>query len=170
MLECFYPDEWIDSAWNIDYEGLRDQGYRGLIFDIDNTLALDGGPPLPQTLDLFAKLHDLGLAACLLSNNQESRVKSFADEIGASYICKANKPSRRGYAQAMELMGTDTDTTVSIGDQLFTDVWGAQRCGIHSILVLPIDPHEEFQIILKRFPERFILHFYRKRGGAVKYG
>ena len=60
-------------------------------------------------------------------------------------------------------MQTTTDNTLFVGDQLFTDVWGAKRVGIYSILVKPIDPKEEIQIVLKRYLERVVLHFYRKR-------
>ena len=52
--------------------------------------------------------------------------------------------------------------TVFIGDQLFTDVWGAKRTGIPSILVRPIHPKEEIQIVLKRYLENIVLHFYKK--------
>ena len=68
---------------------------------------------------------------------------------------------------AMERMGTAEGSTLFVGDQLFTDVWGAKRSGIYSILVRPIHPKEEIQIVLKRYLERIVLHFYereRKRG------
>ena len=57
------------------------------------------------------------------------------------------------------------DQTISIGDQIFTDIWGANRSGIYTILVKPIDKKEEFQIVLKRKLEKIILHFYRKKKG-----
>ena len=63
---------------------------------------------------------------------------------------------------SMEKMGSTKDTTVFVGDQLFTDVWGAKRTGIESWLVEPIDKHEEIQIVLKRYLEKPILYFYRK--------
>ena len=63
----------------------------------------------------------------------------------------------------MELMGTDKTNTLFIGDQLFTDVWGAKRTGIRNILVKPIYPKEEIQIVLKRYLERVVLHFYLKK-------
>ena len=59
-------------------------------------------------------------------------------------------------------MGTDEASTVFVGDQLFTDVYGAKRSGIYSILVKPIHPKEEIQIVLKRRLERIVLHFYKK--------
>ena len=57
-------------------------------------------------------------------------------------------------------MQTDRGNTVFIGDQLFTDVWGAKRTGMKSILVKPINPKEEIQIVLKRYLEKIVLHFY----------
>lgn len=62
----------------------------------------------------------------------------------------------------MEIMKTDKMNTLFIGDQLFTDVYGAKRTGIKSILVKPIHPKEEIQIVLKRYLEKIVLHFYLK--------
>ena len=168
MLDVFYPDEWYVSSWSIDYEGLYAAGYRGVIFDIDNTLAVHGGPPPQKTLELFAKLEALGMKVCVLSNNKEPRVKSFAEKVGCFYIYKAGKPSKKGYLRAMAQMSTHYGNTVFVGDQLFTDVYGARRTGIRSILVQPIDPHEEIQIVLKRYLEKIVLFFYKKRGGLLK--
>ena len=64
----------------------------------------------------------------------------FAEEVAYPYIFKAGKPKIANYKKAMELMGTDKTNTVFIGDQLFTDVWGAKRTGIKNILVKPINP------------------------------
>ena len=62
----------------------------------------------------------------------------------------------------MEEMGTDRKTTLFVGDQLFTDIWGANRAGIYSVLTKPINPREEIQIVLKRIPERLVLRFYER--------
>ena len=86
----------------------------------------------------------------------------FNERIGVDYVYNAHKPSTKNYRKAMEIMGTDRDTTVFIGDQLFTDVWGAKRTGIPSILVKPIHPKEEIQIVLKRYLERIVLFFYKR--------
>ena len=59
-------------------------------------------------------------------------------------------------------MGTDKADTYFVGDQIFTDVWGANRAGIKSILVKPIDKHEEIQIVLKRYLESIVLFFYKR--------
>ena len=92
MLHQFYPDYEADSAYGIDYRTLYEQGYRGIIFDIDNTLVPHGAPATPQATEFFGRLRELGFQTLLLSNNKEPRVKSFADAVGASYIYKAGKP------------------------------------------------------------------------------
>lgn len=160
MFDMFFPDEYVASTYVIPFEQLYEQGYRGVIFDIDNTLVMHGAPADARAKKLFARLKDIGLESCLLSNNQEPRVKMFNEEIGTHYIFDAHKPSTANYKKAMEIMGTTPQTTVFVGDQLFTDVWGAKRTGIHNILVKPINPKEEIQIVLKRKLEKIVLYFY----------
>lgn len=163
MFRNFYPDIWLDSAYEINFEEMKKRGIHALIFDIDNTLVPHGAPADDRAIALFRRLHELGFSMMLLSNNKEPRVKSFCDAVeGAAYIYKAGKPGRKGYEKAMERMDSDRKTTVFIGDQLFTDVWGAKRCGIYSILVKPIDKKEEIQIVLKRYLEKIVLYFYQK--------
>ena len=162
MFERFFPDEYVASAYVIPFERLYEEGYRGVVFDIDNTLVPHGAPADDRARKLFQRLGDIGFASCLISNNKEARVKMFNKDIGTNYIFNAHKPSVRNYIRAMEIMGTDRAITVFVGDQLFTDVWGAKRAGIHSILVKPIHPKEEIQIVLKRYLEKIVLHFYKK--------
>ena len=162
MFERFFPDEYLDSAYAVDYEKLYQQGYRGVLFDIDNTLVPHGAPADKRARELFQKLKKLGFSCCLVSNNKKKRVEPFAREVEAEYIEMAAKPSRRGYQRAMERLGTNPGNTVFIGDQLFTDVWGAKNAGLKNILVKPIHPKEEIQIVLKRYLEKIVLHFYTK--------
>lgn len=165
MFRRFFPDECRDSAYEIDYEGLYAQGYRGLLFDIDNTLVPHGAPADDRAKALFVRLKAIGFKSCFLSNNQIERVSSFNDAVGEIFIEDAHKPSVRNYKRAMELLGTDTGNTIFIGDQLFTDIYGAKRAGIRNILVNPIHPKEEIQIVFKRRLERIVLYFYRKEEG-----
>jgi len=166
MFERFFPDEWMDSAYEIDFEALYKEGYRGLIFDIDNTLVPHGEPADERAMQLFSRLKKLGFACCLLSNNQLERVSSFNEKVDVRFIEDAHKPAIRNYVKAMEVMGTNKENTVFVGDQLFTDVWGAKRAGIRNILVKPIHPKEEIQIVLKRYLEKIVLFFYQRRRGV----
>ena len=163
FLERFYPDHEVDSAYSIDYTALYQAGKRAVIFDVDNTLVPHGAPADDRAKELFGRLHALGYHTLLLSNNKEPRVKSFSDDVGSTYIFKAGKPGRAGYEKAMERMGTTPETTIFVGDQLFTDVWGAKNAGIDSYLVKPIHPKEEIQIVLKRRLEWIVLFFYHRR-------
>ena len=170
LLKRFYPDEWIGSTYQIDFAGLYAKGYRGVIFDIDNTLVPHGAPADGRAVRLFAFLMDIGFEACLLSNNQRERVASFNDRVGVHFIENAHKPSTKNYWRAMELMHTDLSDTIFVGDQLFTDIYGAKRAGIRTILVSPIHPREEIQIVLKRYLERIVLYFYRRSLGKGERG
>ena len=162
MFRIFYPKQRAASAYDIPYERLREKGIRGVIFDIDNTLVPHDAPAEKKTVELFERLHRLGCATCLLSNNKEKRVAEFAGQVDSPYIFKAGKPKMGGYEKAMKLMGTDRTSTLFVGDQLFTDVFGANRAGIASVLVNPINPREEIQIVLKRYPERLVLWVYER--------
>ena len=168
MFEMFFPDEYVASTYVIPFEKLYEDGYRGVIFDIDNTLVPHGAPADKRAIKLFERLKELGFDACLLSNNKEPRVKMFNDDVQVNYIFDAHKPSIKNYQKAMELMGTDLDTTIFVGDQLFTDVWGAKRTGIRNILVKPIHPKEEIQIAFKRKLEKIVLYFYKKQKKASR--
>ncbi len=163
MLQRFYPDRYMRSAYEIDYKSYYDAGYRGIIFDIDNTLVEHGAPADQRSIMLMEHLKGLGFGIMLLSNNKEPRVKMFNDAVHVSYIYKAGKPEKRGYREAMHQLGTDKDTTLFVGDQLFTDVWGARNVGIYSILTRPIGRKEEIQIILKRYLEKIVLAFYKRK-------
>ena len=163
MFKKLYPTKYLDSSYSIDYEQLYRSGIRGLIYDIDNTLVEHGMPATERAIKLFEQLRSIGFDTCLISNNKEPRVKPFADAVGSKYVYDAHKPSRKNYIKAMELMGTDTGNTYFIGDQIFTDVYGANRTGIPSILVKPIHPKEEIQIVLKRKLEKIVLFFYKRR-------
>ncbi len=163
MFERFFPDESVSSTYDIDFQSLYEEGYRGILFDIDNTLVEHGKGASDQALDLFRRLEEMGFQCCLISNNKKQRVSSFNEKIGAHMIFNAHKPRRKGYREAMEMMGTNKENTLFVGDQLFTDIWGAKRIGIRNILVKPINKNEEIQIVLKRYLEKIILKEYRQK-------
>lgn len=162
IFEGLFPSVWLDSVYQVDFKTYYDQGYRGIIFDVDNTLVPHGAPATEEAIAFFEKLREIGFDTMLLSNNKEPRVKSFALDVKSKYIYKADKPSRKGYEKAVADMGITKETALFVGDQLFTDVWGANRSGIYSILLKPINPKEEIQIVLKRRLEAVVLYFYKK--------
>ncbi|MBR5368723.1 MAG: YqeG family HAD IIIA-type phosphatase [Lachnospiraceae bacterium] len=161
MFERFFPDEWVESAYSIDYEGYFEAGYRGLIFDIDNTLVPHGADADERAIKLFERLKEIGFDICLLSNNKKPRVERFNKDINVKYIFKAGKPYSKNYYVASMMTRTSTKSTLVIGDQLFTDIYGGKLAGIHTILVNPIDKKEDLQVRLKRLLERPVMMFYK---------
>ena len=81
-MSFLYPGEYIDSTYSIDFDKLYKEGYRGIIFDIDNTLVTHGSPADERAIALFKHLKELGFSCLVLSNNKEPRVKSFAKQVG----------------------------------------------------------------------------------------
>lgn len=161
ILKMFYPDEYLEGTYVIDFQKYYDLGYRGILFDIDNTLVPHGKPEDKRALELFDKLRRIGFKTCLISNNQEPRVKPFAEALQTEYIYNAHKPSRKSYKKAFDIMETKKEETLFVGDQIFTDVYGANRVQMYTILVKPIHPKEEIQIVLKRYLEKIVLFFYK---------
>lgn len=162
LFKRFYPDMKLNSVYEVDFDRLYKKGIRGLIFDIDNTLVPHGADADERIEKLFGELKKMGFKTFLLSNNKLERVKRFNANIRSLYIYKAGKPNAVNYIKAMRMMGTGKENTVFIGDQLFTDIWGAKKAGISTILLNPIDKKEEIQIVLKRYLEKIVLNTYEK--------
>ena len=70
IFKRFYPDEYLDSTYNIDFKKYYDKGYRGILFDIDNTLVPHGAKEDDRVIKLFEYLRKIGFKTCLISNNQ----------------------------------------------------------------------------------------------------
>lgn len=162
MFKAFYPYEYVDSVFSIDYSKLYDKGYRGIIFDIDNTLVHHGDDSTKEIDELFIEIQRIGFKTLLLSNNDEDRIKRFVKNIDTLYICDAEKPKIHNYLKAVEMMNIDKEQALFIGDQIFTDILGANKSGIASILVKFIRAKDEKKIGKRRQVERMILKFYKK--------
>ncbi|MDO4170243.1 MAG: YqeG family HAD IIIA-type phosphatase [Lachnospiraceae bacterium] len=163
MFKKFYPSVYYKSTYAVNFQEYYEKGFRGIIFDIDNTLVPHGADADERAVRLFQTLKNIGFDTCLTSNNKEERVQRFNKDIHSHYIYKANKPAKSGYQKAMRLMGTNEKNTMFVGDQLFTDVFGANRVGLYSILVAPMHPKEEIQIVLKRYLEKIVLFVGRNK-------
>lgn len=172
MFKCFFPNEYVESAYSIDLMKYRDKGFRALIMDVDNTLVEHGAPHDENAVAFFDNARKCGFSTCIISNNNDARIRPFAEGVGSEYVAKAGKPKKEGYLKAMEIMHSSPSETMFIGDQLFTDIWGANRAGIYCILVKYIKYDYEIQIRLKRLGERIVLFFYpgSKGGNPISGG
>ena len=89
LFERFYPNDYYESSYSIDYKKLYEEVYRGIIYDIDNTLVPHGAPADERALELMKELREIGFDVTFLSNNKEPRVKMFNEKINAHTIFKA---------------------------------------------------------------------------------
>lgn len=148
------------TVFDIPYQQLNEAGFKGLMFDIDQTLVMHGEPVTEEIIDLFAFLNQLGFSLFLLSNNSEERLAEFAQDLEVSYISLADKPKPHSFKKALEVMSLAADDVLMIGDQLFTDVLGASRAGLHTILVDFLYDPAEGGIGKKRQVEGVLLKSY----------
>ncbi|WP_294470505.1 YqeG family HAD IIIA-type phosphatase [uncultured Ruminococcus sp.] len=162
MIKELFPFEYAESVFAIDYKKLYAKGYRGVIFDIDNTLVHHGDGSTPEVDALFKEIHAAGLKTLLLSNNEKSRVEMFIKNIDTLYICDADKPSPKGYLKAVKKLGLKKSQCVCVGDQIFTDILGANRAGLASILVKFIQMPDEMRIGVRRYAEYGLLWAWRR--------
>ena len=129
----------------IDIIALKHNGIKAIIFDLDNTLSTWNGTHIePATLTWLAVLHKSGLKYCILSNNSAERIAPVAERLEMPFIARAYKPFKGGYRRALRLLAVEPTAAVMVGDQLLTDIWGANRIGMHSILLKPISREHEF--------------------------
>jgi HAD superfamily phosphatase (TIGR01668 family) len=163
MLKRFFPAEMADSAFDVDYDKFWQEGIRGLIFDIDNTLAAFDTPhPDEATMAFLRDLNARGFAIAFLSNNSRQRVENFNKDLNYPHVWKARKPRRKGLLRAVEMLALPKEQILLIGDQIFTDCWAGRRTGIYTILTKPIATRDEWQVKLKRYPEKLVLRAYSR--------
>lgn len=165
MFDFFLPDGIFDDIYKLTPDALKAAGIRALILDIDNTLVTYDDPtPTESVRHWLDALHTAGIMTAFVSNNHAERVELFCRELGCYYHADAKKPSRRFLREAMAHMKTDVTNTAAVGDQLFTDVWAAKRCGMTSYLVPPIKDKRTPFFRFKRLLEKpFIKLYYKQR-------
>lgn len=164
MIKKFFPDEYVDSIFDVNYQKLYKEGKRGILFDIDNTLVpYDVEDPHDELIELFNKIKKIGFSICLVSNNNKQRVIKFNENLKYFAIHRAQKPFTRNLKKAMTLLNTDRNSTVIIGDQIFTDILAGNQLNLKTILVVPISEKEQWITKIKRATEKRILNIYLKR-------
>lgn len=169
-MKWLYPENYVRTVFDIDYEGLRGKGYKAIFFDIDNTLAaFDELVPSQDIIDLINKLKKLGFKICLMSNNNATRVNNFNHALGVHAFANAGKPFVGTLKKAQRLVKVSNTEVVFAGDQLFTDVWAGNLLRMHTVLVKPIQEKEQFITKIKRGVEGLILNGYLKKKGIHRF-
>ncbi|MEI4829356.1 YqeG family HAD IIIA-type phosphatase [Bacillus sp. FJAT-53711] len=164
-MSLFLPNEYVKNVYHIQPEELEKRGIKGIITDLDNTLIeWDRPNATPQLEEWFAKMKEHGIQVTVVSNNNEQRVKDFADPLGIPFIHSARKPLVRAFKRALTEMNLRAEEVVVIGDQVLTDVLGGNRVGLHTILVVPVAKTDGFMTRFNRKIERRIMRNMKKKG------
>ena len=162
MFKNFYADAYFKDITEVSSQFLKEHGIEAMILDVDNTLVGHDVPiPEARILSHLRSLENDGIRLCIVSNNTMERVAAFAEKIDIKYfVADAFKPSKKGYDGACETLSLSCEKIAAIGDQVFTDVWGAKRAGCFAILTKPLyKGGETFFIAIKRILEKpFIIN------------
>lgn len=165
MLKKFLPNEFFKDIFEIKPEILKARGIKGIITDLDNTLvAWDSPSATPEIIDWLSGMQEAGIRVTIVSNNNKIRVSAFSEPIQIPFVAKANKPLGIGFKRALKLLGTRKDETVVIGDQLLTDIFGGNRRGLYTILVVPVATSDAKVTSFNRKLEAKIMARLKRRG------
>jgi len=153
MFENFYPKNYFRSFYSIDFRKFYKKGFNALIIDLDNTLVIHGSDVLPEKVtDKLKTLRKIGFKICIFSNRDCSEGLKHMVK-GINFIYNARKPKSACFYKALSLMKAKKEKTLVIGDQILTDILGANRIGLENVLVEPVGKYEPFKIKIKRILE-----------------
>jgi len=158
-VEKFKPTYMISSVEKIPFVLLERDNIKGLIFDVDNTIAAMGKGITEGSYKWIKEAKELGYKICILSNSINiKKVRKIMTDLDVLGLCFAKKPNTNGFEMALNLLDLKKDEVVMVGDQIFTDVLGANKFGIKSILVNPISKKEGIFTLVKRPFEKIVLN------------
>lgn len=160
-----YPNVYFDKIEKITIEFLQKNKIKALILDMDNTL-INYKKEMPDNIEKWAKnLKGQGTKLYILSNtNNKEKVENIAERLEIPYKSFAKKPLKSGFLKVQKELGYTQEQIAVVGDQIFTDVIGGNRCGMFTVLVDSIDNKDFWYTIWKRPLENILKKKFRKKG------
>ncbi|MCH7945165.1 MAG: YqeG family HAD IIIA-type phosphatase [Armatimonadetes bacterium] len=175
MLRRFSPSESLATVEEVDLAALQESGKKLVLLDVDNTLMPWRSNEIPETVhEWLAEGKSLGLEFCILSNTRHpARLIGLSERLGVPFIRSKFKPSRRMYLMALERHGCKAEEAVMVGDQLLTDVLGANRSGIDAIWIRPVGKREFIgtRLVSRNIESlvgRFLFKYFQVAGGELE--
>lgn len=161
-----YPKLYCKKVTDISIDYLKKNNIKGILLDVDNTL-LDFDLKLVEGLkDWYEKIKENNIKCMILSNsNKTQKVEKVANFLEIEYIKFATKPLKRGFKKAQKKLDINPENIAVVGDQIFTDVIGANRSKMHSILVEPLAEKDLLLTRVKRPLENLVIKNYLKKQG-----
>lgn len=158
-----YPNLYLTNIKEITIELLQKHKIKGLILDIDNTLIDYDKKLLEGAEEWCENLKQNGIKMCIVSNtNKVKKVEKVAKILELEYIYFAHKPNKKGFLKAQKILNLKAEEIATVGDQIFTDVYGGNRVGLFTILTKPIDERDILITRLKRPFEKVVIKKYLK--------
>lgn len=165
LYNFLLPDEFVTSVYKITPEKLKQLGIRGIITDLDNTLVeWDRADATEELTEWLMQMKESGIRIIIASNNNEERVHDFCQPLQLEYIHRAKKPLGKAYYSALVRLGLRPNEVVMVGDQLLTDMLGAKRMNIYTILVRPVAQSDGWVTRFNRFVERRVFNDLKRKG------
>ena len=160
----FYPKAYLNKITDINLEFLEKRNIKGLLIDIDNTLITKDGRIVEELEEWADKLKKSGIKFCILSNtNKKEKAKKMSKILQTeNFIYFAKKPLKFGFNKGRKMLNLPNENIAVVGDQMLTDVLGANRCNMYSILVKPLEEKDIFITRFNRMIEKKILEKYLK--------
>ena len=163
MSISFLPRLIADELTDLTPELLQRQGIRLLMMDFDNTIVpYTTNVPTEKMEAWLRMMVQSDIRLCVVSNSKKDRVRVFCGKYGIPVITHANKPGTKGIEECLAQFGIDRKEAAIVGDQIFTDTLGANRCGVRPILVKAIDNHN-FWLKARHVLEMPFIFMARKR-------
>lgn len=169
-MAIFRPTGTLHCITDLTLDLVQAFGIRAMILDVDNTLAAHGSQaPFDGVLGWTEQMKKAGIHLIVVSNNYEERVAPFAEKINLPFVSFACKPSPLGYLRAKKLAGVRVRECLVVGDQIFTDIIGANLCGMQSVLLDPLTPDPTAAIRFKRALEKPLRPHFKPLTAAIAH-
>lgn len=167
-MALLVPEFMFKNVTHITLLFLYEQGIKGLVLDVDNTLTGHGSQELrPDIAAWLQMLKDANIRVMLASNNYAARVKPFADKLGVECVSFCCKPSPVWLLQAKKRWNLPSKSIALVGDQLFTDYLAGSLYGARVLVVRPLYEDPKLMVRMKRVLEKPFLARYYKKGGKL---
>lgn len=163
-MKKFIPNCYYKNVYEIDYDNLKENNIKCIMFDLDNTLALiDEGVPPERVINLIKRLNKK-FDTYIVSNNNRKRIEEFCSHFDSVFVSFAMKPLSKGFRKIRKIGNYQKDEMCIVGDQLMTDILGGNRFGCYTILVDPLGEKDLKITSLNRFFEKKVLKKLSKKG------
>lgn len=157
-MERFVPDVYQKSIYTVDYNKLKKNGIKFILFDLDNTLVpYSDKVPNKKIVELFTSLKEKGFRVMIFSNSSCKRLKPFKEQLNVECHHRAWKPSPKKFIKVLKDLKCTVSEVAIIGDQLLTDIYGGNRVGITTILVNPISKKDYWFTKINRHREKSLI-------------